>query len=186
MEVEVYNAKSLRRRRRWKAFYSKQKSHHQDILREAGDILSSENFKKSAQNIQHGNMTVHAHSMNVARASLSISEKLPFSVSKRELIRGALLHDYFLYDWHKKDPANVHKNLHGFYHPGIALKNATRDYDLTDREKDIIKKHMWPMTIVPPKCVEGWIVTAADKYCSFLETIHVLKGHGPKKEIKKV
>ena len=60
--------------------------------------------------------------------------------------------------------------MHGFSHPRTALKNAGREYRLSPREQDIIKKHMWPLTIVPPLCREAWIVTAADKYCSFLET----------------
>ena len=40
-------------------------------------------------------------------------------------------------------------------------------------EKDIIKKHMWPLTIVPPVCREAWIVTMADKYCSLMETLRL-------------
>lgn len=92
-------------------------------------------------------------------------------------MRGALLHDYFLYDWHIPDEVNPHR-LHGFYHPGVALRNAIRDYELTELEKDIIKKHMWPLTVVPPGCREAWIVTMADKWCSLLETIHMHRGHG--------
>lgn len=97
--------------------------------------------------------------------------------SERELIRGALLHDYFLYDWHDRSREN-YQALHGFYHPGIALKNASKEYKLTLREKDIIKKHMWPLTIVPPRCREAWIVTTADKYCSILETLKLRRGVG--------
>jgi len=68
--------------------------------------------------------------------------------------------------------------LHGFYHPGIALKNADQEYELTLREKDIIKKHMWPLTVVPPLCREAWIVTTADKYCSLLETLRLRRRAG--------
>ncbi len=53
------------------------------------------------------------------------------------------------------------------------MRNAIRDYELTELEKDIIKKHMWPLTVVPPGCREAWIVTMADKWCSLLETIHM-------------
>ena len=69
-------------------------------------------------------------------------------------------------------------NLHGFYHPGIALRNASAEYRLTPRERDIIKKHMWPLTVVPPMCREAWIVTMADKWCSTLETLRLRHGHG--------
>ena len=89
-----------------------------------------------------------------------------------------ILHsDYFLYDWHDKNRENYQK-LHGFYHPGIALKNARKEYHLTRREEDIIKKHMWPLTVVPPLCREAWVVTAADKYCSLLETLKIRKRPG--------
>ena len=92
--------------------------------------------------------------------------------------RGGILHDLFLYDWHTPDQVSPHK-LHGFYHPGRALNNAQKEYHLTTREKDIIKKHMWPLTIsAVPMCREAWIVTMADKWCSRMETFHVHKGHG--------
>jgi len=118
--------------------------------------------------------------MAVAKCSLYLSEKLAalhIRCNRRELIRGALLHDYFLYDWHDKEHVQIH-NLHGFYHPGIALKNASAEYRLTPRERDIIKKHMWPLTMVPPMCREAWIVTVADKWCSTLETLRLRHGHG--------
>lgn len=162
---------------RWKKQYERQRQLQRQIREEAWDILQSKNFNSTKTCIQHGNMTVHNHSMNVAKYSLAISEKLHIPCNKRALIRGALLHDYFLYDWHKKDYISPH-NLHGFYHPGRALKNASREYPLTPREKEIIQKHMWPLTVVPPTCREAWIVTAADKWCSLLETAHVHRGHG--------
>ncbi len=144
-------------------------------IREAGwDILESPNFQSTREHIQHGTVTVNAHCINVAKHSLLLADKLKIRVKRRELIRGALLHDYFLYDWHDKDHINPFK-LHGFFHPGRALKNATRDFELTEREKDIIRKHMWPMTIIPPMCREAWIVTAADKWVSLLETLRIQK-----------
>lgn len=144
-------------------------------IREAGwDILESPNFQSTKEHIQHGTVTVHAHCINVAKHSLMLADKLKVRTKRRELIRGALLHDYFLYDWHDKDHINPFK-LHGFFHPGRALKNATRDFELTEREKDIIRKHMWPMTIIPPRCREAWIVTAADKWVSLLETLRIQK-----------
>ena len=95
---------------------------------------------------------------------------------RRAMIRGALLHDFFLYDWHDKEHISIFK-LHGFYHPGIALKNAEREFELSSIERDVIKKHMWPLTIVPPSCREAWIVTMADKYCSLMETLHIHRKH---------
>ena len=113
-----------------------------------GEILSSEQFIKLKSFIQHGNVTVYEHCIHVALCAIKIDDKLGIHARKRELVRGALLHDYFLYDWHNAEaPGNTHPKLHGFYHPGIALRNATRDFSLSQREKDIIRKHMWPLTL---------------------------------------
>ena len=174
--------RSRQKAERWKRHYEKQKQLHKQIREAAGDILKSKNFTSTKAHIQHGNMTVNNHCVNVAKYSIAISEKLGIPCEKKELIRGALLHDYFLYDWHQGDYKKPHK-LHGFYHPGRALRNATKEYELTLREQDIIKKHMWPLTVIPPMCREAWIVTAADKWCSLMETFHLHRGHGAALEL---
>jgi len=157
---------------------------YRQIQLAAPDILASKNFNSTKKHIQHGTVTVNDHCINVAKHSVILAQFLGIKYNRKELIRGALLHDYFLYDWHDKDHINPFK-LHGFYHPGRALRNATAEYELTDREKDIIRKHMWPMTIIPPVYREGWIVTAADKWVSLMETLHVYKGHGKAAATKK-
>ena len=146
------------------------------IKAEGNDILHSRNHKSTRKAIQHGNVSVRRHAINVARYSLLIDEKLGIKCNKRDLIRGALLHDYFLYDWHDKDHISPLR-LHGFFHPGIALRNAEKEYRLSTKEKDIIRKHMWPLTIVPPKCREAWVVSMADKYCSLVETLRIHRQH---------
>ena len=104
-----------------------------------------------------------------------ICERFKIKCNRQDLVRGALLHDYFLYDWHDDDHRGL-KNLHGFYHPGVALKNAMAEYELTDRQKNIISSHMWPLTLTRvPKCREAWIVTAADKYVSTVESLRLNK-----------
>ncbi len=140
------------------------------------DILESENFQASDENVQHGTVSVREHSLDVARASIRISKFFRLRARRRELIRGALLHDYFLYDWHVPAGEGEERKLHGFYHPGVALRNAKKEFFLTKREQDIIKKHMWPLTLIPPRYKESWVVTAADKYCSLRETLHLRKG----------
>jgi len=168
---------SQKRELLWQKRYKTQRNIYKEIQAAAQDILQSENFNSTKEHIQHGNMTVNNHCMNVARYSLAFSRKLHLKCNERELIRGALLHDYFLYDWHDEEHIKPYK-LHGYFHPGRALRNAEKEYSLTDRERDIIRKHMWPLTIVPPIYREGWIVTMVDKWCSFMETIRVHKGHG--------
>ena len=140
-------------------------------------ILRSEKYQRLKTFIQHGNVTVYEHCIHVALCAIKLNRKLYANSKERELVRGALLHDYFLYDWHNADaPGNIHPKLHGFYHPGIALRNATRDFALSEREKDTIRKHMWPLTVNPPRYREAWIVCMADKYASTLETLKLKKG----------
>ena len=129
--------------------------------------------------IQHGDVTVYAHVTSVARASLSFAERLGrvgISVDCASLLRGALLHDYFLYDWHDSDPSH---RLHGFRHPFFALARAEEDFELTPRERNIIVRHMFPLVPVPPTCREAWIVCLADKWCALRETV---AGRLPRKD----
>lgn len=166
-----------RRMEKYRKQYEQRRKFYRLLKENASDILHSENFQKTRHHIQHGTMPVYRHCLDVAKQSIQINKALGLGCSERDLIRGALLHDYFLYDWHDRNRENYQK-LHGFYHPGIALKNARKEYHLTRREEDIIKKHMWPLTVVPPLCREAWVVTAADKYCSLLETLKIRKRPG--------
>ena len=84
--------------------------------------------------------------------------------------RAAMLHDLFLYDWHEKHRDDEFTGLHAFAHPKVALRNANKIFLLNDKEKDIILKHMWPVTIIFPKYREAYIVTFMDKYSACLET----------------
>ncbi|WP_321971886.1 HD domain-containing protein [Paratractidigestivibacter sp.] len=117
--------------------------------------------------IQHGQVTTWAHCVRVARAAVSIAEALHLRVSQRELVRAALLHDYFLYDWHEPNHTK-----HATMHPVFALENARVDFDLTPLEENAIAAHMWPL---PPGRVpasrEAWLICAADKWCSLGETL---------------
>lgn len=121
--------------------------------------------------IQHGDVSVYAHVTSVALQSCRIADTLArhgVSVDRSSLVRGALLHDYFLYDWHVPDPSH---RLHGFTHPYTALRNAEHDFALTSRERNIIVHHMFPLTPFPPTCREAWIVCLADKACALRETL---------------
>lgn len=121
--------------------------------------------------IQHGSVSVHDHVIAVATSSVRAADALGrvgVRVDRASLVRGALLHDYFLYDWHDPDPSH---RLHGFKHPFFALARAEEDFDLTDRERNIIVRHMFPLVPVPPTCREAWIVCLADKWCALAETV---------------
>ncbi|MCM1123062.1 MAG: HD domain-containing protein [Eubacterium sp.] len=176
--MDILKEYRKRRRERMKRLYEQHKRIHALLKEHAEDILKSENFRGTRRHIQHGSMTVYNHCLDVARYSLLLNRKFGLNCNKHDLIRGALLHDYFLYDWHDKTYLSERRRLHGFWHPGIALRNAEKEYQLNDVQREIIKKHMWPLSVVPPTCREAWVVTAADKYCSLMETVGLHKGHG--------
>ena len=162
---EKRKAKRIARR---KKLYERYKRIHALLKEHGNDILNSDNFKKTNGHIQHGSMTVHNHSMDVARYSLLFNKKLGLHCNQHDLIRGALLHDYFLYDWHEKDDS--HK-WHGFSHAKTALKNAEKDFELGEIEQDVIQKHMFPLNLQPPKYRESALVCIADKLSALEETI---------------
>lgn len=134
----------------------------------ADDILGSEGMKLEAGCVQHGLVSTYQHSISVALCSMRLAMRLGLRVDMRSMVRGALLHDYFLYDWH--DPA-LCPRLHGYTHPKTALQNADRDFDLNDIERDVIRKHMFPLTPVPPRYRESFLVMVADKICATHEIL---------------
>ena len=96
-----------------------------------------------------------------------MARALRLRVSERELVRAALLHDYFLYDWH--EPGHVG---HATQHPVFALRNAREDFDLSPLEENVIASHMWPLPPTRvPRSREAVLVCVADKWCSLAETL---------------
>lgn len=138
----------------------------------ASKLINSENLLKEKDFIQHGTTSCYLHSLAVAYYSFNLARRLGIKCRFRSLVRGAILHDYFLYDWHEK--SDLHR-LHGFSHPYKAFENASEEYLLNDIEKDIILRHMFPLTLIPPKHVESFIVCIVDKICSLSETFRVCK-----------
>ena len=59
--------------------------------------------------------------------------------------------------------------------PGVKFIFSFKLFDLNEKEKDMIIKHMWPVTVEFPKSLEGFILTFVDKHCAMSETFEVLK-----------
>lgn len=135
------------------------------------DILKSKKVKSQKQFIQHGNVSVYDHTYSVAVLSLYLADKLNINVDEKSLVRGALLHDYFLYDWHVKDKSH---RLHGYTHANTALKNAKRDFKINKIEENMIKCHMFPLNLFSiPKYKEAKILCICDKLCAISETLPI-------------
>ena len=133
-----------------------------------GDIYNSPQLQKLSQFEQHFKINRLQHIRSVAYLSFLISRKLKFDYVSTA--RAATMHDLFYYDWREDD---VSHKLHGYRHPKTALKNAFYLCGtLNKKEVDIIKKHMWPLTVIPPKYLESLVVTSMDKYCATIEMIY--------------
>lgn len=116
----------------------------------------------------HGNTNCYQHCLHVAYYNYVWCRF--FQLDARSAARGGMLHDLFLYDWHThaKETGN---HFHGMTHPKTALMQAQRRFELNDVEKDVIRNHMWPVTLFSiPRTKEGWITTLTDKFCGACET----------------
>ena len=132
------------------------------------DVIDNDTVKQMKNFRQHCNTSCYKHCMQVAYFTYIACKKLKLDYISAT--RAAMLHDLFLYDWRKKYRNIELPGLHAFVHPQIALKNASEIFSLNELEKDIILKHMWPVTFALPKHRESYIVTIMDKYSACLET----------------
>jgi uncharacterized protein len=135
----------------------------------ANPLIEHPEVAKLSQYEHHRGKTRLEHVKEVAYISFLWGKRL--SLDCDSITRGALLHDLFFYDWLREGP-----RLHGFRHHNIALKNARKITRLSKKEEDIIKKHMWPLTVVPPRYLESLVVSLVDTFCSAKDYLRV-KNH---------
>lgn len=134
----------------------------------AEPIIKNREFLKR-KNFMHHDDSVYEHSLKVAWISFKIAKAVEKhkKVNVKNVVIGALLHDFYTTPWREYESASFFKK-HGFVHGKIALCNAYKyfpDY-MNARIDNTIKRHMFPLTLVPPRYIEGWIITLADKYVS--------------------
>lgn len=139
------------------------------LKREISLILRSEVFSRLKGQTHHINTTLDRHIISVTLVCnriYSFLKKFNIMISEEELIIAALCHDLGMSDRHNKEVFPTHKDL--------ALKHGERSVyyaigilgeDFTPKEEEIVKQHMFPM-LLPPRCIEGWILITADKYCT--------------------
>lgn len=137
------------------------------FTRALGDLPRQARVPQMEGYVQHGSVSTLAHATSVAKTALRLAWAFRMEVSEAELVRGAMLHDYYLYDWHEPSHAG-----HATQHPLRAKENAERDFDLSAKEGNIIAAHMWPLPLTRvPASREAWLVCVADKWCSLAETL---------------
>jgi len=133
------------------------------------DLLINNNVLSMSNMKQHLNVSCLEHCLSVAYISYSICQALGWDANAAA--RGGLLHDLFLYNQYEK---GRNMRTHLIMHSKIALENAENISSLSDIEKDIIVKHMWPLTLKMPKYKESFVVNFVDKACAIYEAIYSL------------
>lgn len=136
------------------------------------DIAHNPNVTALKERIQHKSKSRYYHCLCVSYYTYYLCKKL--GLNYVSAARGAMLHDFYYYDWRDKK-VEGQKKLHAFRHPRIALNNAEELFELNNIEKDIIIKHMWPLTVILPSYKESYIVTLVDKYCATNEILKNFK-----------
>lgn len=124
-------------------------------------ILNNDEFLRTKEKRHHG-ITRYDHLLRVSYYSYIITKAL--HLNYQETTRAALLHDFFIDETENDSSIRALQK-----HPLYALDNAKKYYSLTDREEDIIKTHMFPVTFTPPKYLESWIVDLVDDVAGIYE-----------------
>ena len=141
-----------------------------ELDRILSEITSDEAVQRMKNYIQHGTVSTFEHCKSVARLSYEIDRRLLLHSDLRVLLTGAMLHDFYLYDWHEKgDGSHL---LHGLRHAKRACENARKLLHADDKVCRVIYCHMWPLNPERiPRSKEAWIVCIADKCVSLQETL---------------
>lgn len=120
-------------------------------------ILDNEEFNKM-KNISHHDTNRFDHSLKVSYYSHKIAKTL--KLDSEDVARAGLLHDFFMTDTN----VSVIKRLKSaINHPKYAALKSEEIFGISEKEKDIIKTHMFPLNLNVPKYTESWLVTLVDK-----------------------
>lgn len=134
-------------------------------------ILDNPEFQKRKNFNHHGTITVYEHTMRVSILNYKMAKRLHLDY-KSAAIAG-LLHDFYYKPWMEDHEWKPLFKRHGFTHAKDALENSRKVFPelMNKKIENSILRHMFPLNICPPKYLEGWLLTIADKKVS-LECIH--------------
>lgn len=131
------------------------------FYKELNKLIEDEKIQRLKEFPQHHGSNTLKHCIAVAKRSFALAEKFGWDIDEKELARSAMLHDYYLY---KIKEQGLSAFKHGTSHPIVAIRNAVKDFELSDKEKGAIRSHMWPLTLKhPPRSKEAALLCFADK-----------------------
>ena len=151
-----------------------------DFINIISDMINNPTVQEMKQYKQHSDVSCFDHCLLASYYCYVLCKKMHLDYVS--CARAAMVHDLFLYDWHEHHPH--YRGFHAFRHPQIAYSNASKIFNLNDKEADIILKHMWPVTFFRfPKYMESFILTLVDKHCAVCETMQNVKLY-PKRALR--
>ena len=152
--------------------YKLTEENNDGFFKVVGDIYNSDEVQSLQQYEQHLEIDRLQHITSVAFLAYKVCRHL--GLDYEAAARAATMHDLFYYDWRDGETGKWHR-MHGYRHPNYAAMNAKELYPaLSEKERQIIRCHMWPLTLRVPKSPEGMIVSLSDKYCATRELLYSL------------
>ena len=143
----------------------------------AKDIIRSKRFQSGRRIPHHKDVSVARHALAAAQIGAKMCDKLKkvgIQVSKEDVIDTCLLHDIGMTEEKVfKSPSFIK----AYTHPEEGARIAKEEYGANEVQCDAIRRHMWPICIVPPKHPEGWLVIGADKLAAWREVISHFRKH---------
>lgn len=149
-----------------RAIGSKKDLEHQTYYQLVSDLLENESVQSLKQYRHHIKTTRFQHSLNVSYYNYVICKF--FHWDAVSAARAGLLHDLYFYETDAYNREEMQES-HSAHHPQVALENAASQFSINAVERDIIQKHMWPMTKKMPHYKESYVIVIVDKYCAALE-----------------
>ena len=140
----------------------KEKKYIDIFVNLTGDLLCDELVESMKNYHHHKEINTHYHSLFVAYSVMKLCERLQV-INEREIVRAALLHDFYLYEWFTEK----HEEYHIWYHPKESVKNIEAHFGkLTPMQKNMVLSHMFPTYVELPKSLGAWMLTFCDKRCA--------------------
>ncbi len=148
------------------------------------EILLNDEFQKRKIFPHHHKLSVWDHSILVSFRSFLMARI--FNADIRVCAIAGLLHDFYPWSWIYTEELELLDDgkylvevrtkhslfkMHGFTHAKAAAENYVKYFPELENPKitNAIKRHMFPLNIIPPRYKEGFIVTTIDKINSVHE-----------------
>lgn len=130
----------------------------------------------------HPGVSCYEHSVFVAYTAFRLARH--WRLDYHAAARAGLLHDLYLYNPRDR---SAYQGNQCFAHPKAALKNADILVGgLTEKEKNSIISHMWPLARHRPRSKEACVVNLSDKLCATAEVLGYWRNSSMKRMVMRV